>query len=81
MQKRFSNVIGFDDAPFPSGHTGKVKVAETVYAQSQLNGILTGDVKRDGTNAARKLTQLVSQSRFAQTIQLIMLQKITLAGF
>ena len=79
--RRFSNVIGFDDAPFPANYTGGVKVVGTVYAKSQLNGILIGDVKRDGTDAARKLTALISQSKFAQTIQLIMLQGITLAGF
>ena len=41
MLKSFSNVIGFDDAPFPANYTGKVKVVGTVYAKSQLNDIGT----------------------------------------
>jgi hypothetical protein len=81
MKKLFSNVIGFDDAPFPSGHKGKVKVVGTIYAKSQFNGILIGEVQRDGTDAARKLIELISQSKFAQSVLLIMLQGIALAGF
>ena len=81
MMKRFSNVIGFDDAPFPAEYTGCVKVVGTVYAKSQLNGILIGEVRRDGTDAAKKLAALISQSKFAESVQLIMLQGIALAGF
>lgn len=79
--RRFSNVIGFDDAPFPANYTGCVKVVGTVYAKSQLNGILIGAVRRDGTDAAKKLTALISQSKFARSVQMIMLQGIALAGF
>jgi endonuclease V-like protein UPF0215 family len=81
MKKTFSNIIGFDDAPFHTGHKGKVKIVGTVYAKSQFNGVLIGEVKRDGTDAAKKLIELISQSKFAESIQLIMLQGIALAGF
>jgi uncharacterized protein len=81
MMRRFSNVIGFDDAPFPAKYTGCVKIVGTVYAKSQLNGILIGAVRRDGTDAAKKLTALISQSKFAESVQMIMLQGIALAGF
>jgi len=81
MLKRFSNIIGFDDAPFPAAHTGRVKFVGTVYAKTRLDGILIGDVQRDGTNAARNLARLVAESKFAQSVQLIMLQGIALAGF
>ncbi len=81
MMRRFSNVIGFDDAPFPANYTGGVKVVGTVYAKSQLNGILIGAVKRDGTDSAKKLIALLSQSKFVRSVQLIMLQGIALAGF
>jgi len=81
MLKRFSNVIGFDDAPFASNHTGAVKVVGTVYARTQLNGILLGEVRRDGTDAATKLIRLIIESKFAQSVQLLMLQGIALAGF
>jgi endonuclease V-like protein UPF0215 family len=53
----------------------------TVYARTRLDGILIGDVTRDGTDAARKLARLVAGSKFARSVQLIMLQGIALAGF
>ena len=81
MLKRFSNIIGFDDAPFPAGHTGAVRVVGTVYAKARLDGVLIGEVKRDGTDAARTLARLVTQSKFARSVQLVMLQGIALAGF
>jgi len=81
MLKRFSNIIGFDDAPFPAAHTGRVTVVGTVYARTRLDGILIGDVKRDGADAARKLARLVAASKFAPSVQLVMLQGIALAGF
>jgi uncharacterized protein len=81
MPKHFSNVIGFDDAPFPAGHIGPVKIVGTIYAKLRLNGILMGEVRKDGMDGAKKLIALISQSRFAESIQLIMLQGIALAGF
>jgi len=79
--KRFSNVIGFDDSPFPVGYTGSVTVVGTVYARLQLNGVLVGAVEKDGLDAAENLVTLVKESKFAQNVQLIMLQGIALAGF
>ena len=80
-KKRFSNIIGFDDAPFPLDHTGPVKVVGAVFARLQLNGVLVGEVERDGSDAAEKLARLVAGSKFAANAQLIMLQGIALAGF
>jgi len=81
MLKRYSNIIGFDDALFPAAHTGAVKVVGAVYAKARLDGILIGEVKRDETNAARTLARLVAGSKFGQSVQLVMLQGIALAGF
>lgn len=77
----FSCVIGFDDAPFPAGYVGKVKVVGTVYAGLRLDGILVGEVEKDGADAAEKLAALVKQSKFAPNLHLVMLQGIALAGF
>ena len=53
--KPFSNVVGFDDAPFRRDHRGDVAVVGTVYAGLRLDGILLGKVRRDGANALPKL--------------------------
>lgn len=76
-----SNVVGFDDAPFPPGHRGDVPVVGAVYAGERLDGVLVGRVRRDGANAARRLAELVAGSRFAQHIHLVLLQGVALAGF
>jgi endonuclease V-like protein UPF0215 family len=81
MPKRFTNVVGFDDAPFPRGHRGDVSVVGAVYADRRLDGVLVGKVRKDGANAAAEIIRLVSGSKFAQHVQLVMLQGIALAGF
>lgn len=79
--KQFSNVIGFDDAPFTHNYTGNVTVVGTIYAELQLNGVIVGEVEKDGVDAAEKLARLVAGSKFAEYTQLLLLQGITLAGF
>jgi len=79
--KRFSNVIGFDDAPFPRGHRGPVKVVGAVFAHQRLDGVLVGEIEKDGNDATRQLVHLVSHSKFYRHARLIMLQGITMGGF
>jgi hypothetical protein len=76
-----SNVIGFDDFPFPRPHRGDVQVVGAVFSGLRLDGILSGRVRRDGANATRVLAELISRSKFAQQLQLVMLQGIALGGF
>jgi endonuclease V-like protein UPF0215 family len=79
--KRYSNIIGFDDAPFKPDHIGKVKVVGTVFTGLHMTGVVIGQVEKDGSDAAERLAGLVARSRFAEHVQLVMLQGIALAGF
>jgi endonuclease V-like protein UPF0215 family len=79
--RRFSNLIGFDDAPFSQDQTGPIKVVGTIFTGLHLTGVVIGEVEKDGADAAEKLARLVAGSRFAEHIQLVMLQGIALAGF
>jgi endonuclease V-like protein UPF0215 family len=79
--RRFSNLAAFDDGPFPRRHTGMVPVVGTVYADLRLDGVLTGNIRKDGCDAADVLGQLVETSRFNAHIRLVMLQGIALGGF
>ncbi|RMF58692.1 MAG: DUF99 family protein, partial [Calditrichaeota bacterium] len=81
MSRRFSNVVGFDDAAFPRDHRGTVPVVGAVYANLRLDGVLMTEIQKDGNDAAEKLARLVGDSKFAEHIQLVLLQGITLAGF
>ena len=78
---RISHVIGFDDAPFAPNHRGDVLVVGAVFAATRLEGVLSAKVRRDGVNATRVLTRMVTESRFHTHLQLVMLQGIALAGF
>ncbi|MCF8037329.1 MAG: DUF99 family protein [Desulfobacteraceae bacterium] len=80
-EKRLSNVAGFDDAPFDRGHQGGVRIVGTVYADLRFDGVLVGEIEKDGSDAAQKLGDLIAGSRFAEHIQLVMLQGIAFGGF
>ncbi len=79
--RRFTNVVAFDDGPFPRQHTGRVPVVGTVYADLRLDGVLVGSIAKDGRDAADALARMVAGSRFDAHIRLVMLQGIALGGF
>ena len=79
--RRLTNVIGFDDGPFERGAAGPVPVAGAVYADLRLDGILLTRVERDGTDATRRLAELVLSSRFREHARLLMLQGVSFGGF
>ncbi len=79
--RRFSHVIGLDDAPFERGHRGRVLVVATAFAGLRLEGVLSTRVRRDGADATRALAACIGSSRYAAHTRLVMLQGIALAGF
>ena len=79
--KRLSNVAGFDDAPFPRTHRGIVPIVGTVYAGLRFDGVVIGQVQKDGLDAAHAIYHAIAGSRFAGHVQLILLQGIALGGF
>ena len=78
---RLVNCIGFDDSPFSRTHKGKVPIVGTVYAAHRLDGVIVGEVEKDGLDAAYKIVQLVRHSKFYEHCNIIMLQGICLGGF
>ncbi|MFO7930107.1 MAG: DUF99 family protein [Thermodesulfobacteriota bacterium] len=78
---RLSNVAGFDDAPFARDHRGPVKIVGTVYADLRFDGVLVGEIRKDGFDSAGRLAEMIGSSRFAGHIRLIMLQGIAFGGF
>jgi uncharacterized protein len=75
------HVIGFDDAPFAREYRGDVLVVGAVYAGARLDGVLSCEVRRDGVNSTRVLTECVRRSRFYPQLHAVLLQGIALAGF
>lgn len=80
-ERRFSNLVGFDDAPFARGHHGPVKVVGAVFAHLRFDGVLVGSIEKDGADSASRLAELVVRSRFHEHIQLVLLQGVAFGGF
>ncbi len=76
-----SHIIGFDDFPFSRSDRGDISIVGTVFSGVRLEGVLRGKIRRDGANSAKEIASLVSSSKFAPQVQLIMLQGIAMAGF
>lgn len=79
--RAFSNVVGFDDAPFARDYMGHVRVVGAVCARTRLDGVLSGFVHRNGSDATQQLIELVRSSQFARHVQAVLLQGIAVAGF
>lgn len=77
----FSHAIGFDDAPFARDSSAPVRIVGAVFAGERLDGVLSGQVGRDGGDATAELIRLVATSRFYPQLQLVLLQGIAFAGF
>ena len=76
-----SHVVGFDDGPFPRVFRGDVPVVGCVFSEATFTGVVSGKVRKDGRNATEVLARIVSGSKWAPQLQLVMLQGIALAGF
>jgi endonuclease V-like protein UPF0215 family len=76
-----SNVIGIDDAPFLRSHRGDVGIAGAIFTRNRLDGVVVGRARRDGSDATRRIAELVSGSVFYPHLQGVILQGIAVAGF
>ena len=74
-------MVGFDDAPFERSHRGDVLVVGAVFAGNRLDGVISTKVRRDGANAAQRLIDCLTGSKYFDQLQAILLQGIAFAGF
>ncbi len=77
----FSNVIGFDDAPFLREHRGNVLLVGAVCARTRLDGVVTTRIRRDGANATRRVIEIVQSSGYRRHLHAVLLQGIAVGGF
>ena len=75
------NVIGFDDGPFEHAHRGDVLLVGVVCAGVRLDGVVSGRIRRDGTDSTRRMIELVERSQFRKHVRAVMLQGIAVGGF
>lgn len=74
-------VLGVDDSPFAFGDTRSLVIGALVRAPSYLEAVMRTDVAVDGDDATDRLVEMVTGSRYAEQIALVMVDGIALAGF
>lgn len=73
-------VIGFDDAPFDRAAPGPVHLAGVVCSGTRFEGMVWGQVERDGFDATAVIADLVASSKYHAQVRLILLDGISVAG-
>ncbi len=77
---RSIRVLGFDDAPFlRSDRT--VNFCGVVCSDTRFEGMLWGEIDRDGFNATNVLADTILSSKFYRQINVILLDGVTMGGF
>ena len=74
-------VIGFDDAPFNVDNDTRVKIAGVICSNTRFEGMLWGDVSKDGTDATDYLIDLLINSKFYEQVNVILIDGIAVGGF
>ena len=80
-KKRTIRAIGFDDAPFERQGNAAVPLAGVVCAGTRFEGMVWGKVRRDGTDATDTVCELVTDSKFAPQLHLVLLDGLGFGGF
>ena len=82
QKKRIIRVIGFDDAPFERSCSSTiVNVAGVVCAGTRFEGMVWGNVQRDGDDSTSVLSQLLLRSKFYDQVHLVLIDGLAVAGF
>lgn len=73
--------IGFDDSPFDKHSDDKVNVAGIVCSETRFEGMLWGEVEKDGLDATDVLADMILKSKFHSQLNVVLIDGITVAGF
>ena len=74
-------VIGFDDAHWRGNEDNvPVSVGGIVCSDTRFEGMLWGELTKDGLDSTESISHLLGESKFAQQVQLILLDGITFGG-
>lgn len=74
--------MGFDDGPFRRDARGaRVLLVGAVCARTRLDGVLSGQVRKDGADATARIAALVKGGQFDAHIRAVLLNGIAVGGF
>ncbi|EDN68797.1 protein containing DUF99 [Beggiatoa sp. PS] len=82
QKKRIIRVIGFDDAPFEKNGPGaNVNITGVVCAGTRFEGMVWGNVQKDGDDATAVLSELLLNSKFYEQVHLVLIDGLAVGGF
>jgi|GEM_PF-51247 len=74
-------VIGFDDAPFSKHLDDKVNISGIICSNTRFEGMVWGELTRDGLDSTDTLVKLVTSSKFYSQLHAVLLDGIAFGGF
>nr|WP_211215106.1 DUF99 family protein [Algicola sagamiensis] len=79
--KKQIRAIGIDDAPFQKETGSPVNLSGIICSDTRFEGMLWGEVQKDGDDATDKIIQLIQESKFYSQINAVLLDGIAVGGF
>lgn len=74
-------VAGFDDAPFRKVVGARVPVCGVICAGTRFEGMVWGQVRRDGWGATDEVCRLLIGGKFLPQVHLVLLDGLAFGGF
>lgn len=80
--KKEIRILGIDDSPFPAHTTQPVMIIGTVFRAGEwLDGVLRTFIQGDGSDATRKIIDMVNSTRHKDQLGVMMMDGVTFGGF
>ena len=73
--------MGFDDAPFDHERGSPVNLSGIVCAGTRFEGMVWGEVRKDGDDATARVIELVMGSKFHDQLHVVLLDGLAFGGF
>ena len=80
-QNKQIRIIGFDDAPFDKEGNQSVSIAGVVCSNTRFEGMVWGELEKDGLDATQCLVSLLKQSKFYPQLHAVLLDGVAFGGF
>ncbi len=78
--KRGARIAAFSSGPIKRGSGAKVLMVGVVAREGKVEGILSGRITTDGSDATRTMAKLIESSRFRYQVKAVALNGVALAG-
>lgn len=73
--------LGIDDAPFDKAHDAQVSFSGVMCSQTRFEGMIWGQIERDGLNSTEVLIEAILNSKFHPQTHAVLIDGLGLGGF